>query len=251
MTFYDFIYNRLVFTLNRFVNDTCDIEYGADIFYFASGSGNDFIRDLGKEKGTEPFCINEYLKDLPVATVKGKDYRFINGVGYGIDGYCCVVGDELRGKTDKPINYSAIAVKGLLFHYHPTNAVVTVDGKKYEYKKVWIAPTMNGRFYGGGIMPTTHQDRLNKERSVSLMVLYGTGKLKTLVRFPKLFADGHNEKYKDMEAIHSGYDITVSFDRPTPLQIDGELIEDVTEYRVRSSALLKEAAKEKEAAAVK
>ncbi len=48
---------------------------------------------------------------------------------------------------------TAIAIKGLLFHYRPTNAVITVDGVTHTYKKVWLVPTMNGRYYGGGMMP--------------------------------------------------------------------------------------------------
>ena len=43
--------------------------------------------------------------------------RFINGIGFGIDGYCCEVGDQLKAKSDKPVNYASIAIKGLLFHY--------------------------------------------------------------------------------------------------------------------------------------
>ena len=49
-------------TLNRFVNDTRDIAITNDILYYAAGSGNDFLRDLGKEKGTAPFKINQYRK---------------------------------------------------------------------------------------------------------------------------------------------------------------------------------------------
>ena len=114
-------------TLNRFVNDTDGLSIPNEIYYYATGSGNDFLHDLGKEKGSAPILITPYLQNLPTVTVQGKDYRFINGVGYGIDGYCCEVGDRLRGTTDKPINYAAIAIKGLLFHYPPTNAVVTVE----------------------------------------------------------------------------------------------------------------------------
>ena len=34
-------------TLNRFVNDTANIGIRHDVYYFATGSGNDFIHDLG------------------------------------------------------------------------------------------------------------------------------------------------------------------------------------------------------------
>ena len=59
-------------TLNRFINDTIGILPERDIYYFAAGSGNDFLHDLGKKKGAAPFCIDDYIKDLPIVTVKGK-----------------------------------------------------------------------------------------------------------------------------------------------------------------------------------
>lgn len=76
----------------------------------------------------------------------GTVHRFINGIGYGIDGYCCEKGDELRGKGDGEVNYTAIAIKGLLFHYKPTGATITVDGVEHRFEKVWLAPTMIGRY---------------------------------------------------------------------------------------------------------
>ena len=165
--------------------------------------------------------------------VDGNTYRFVNGVGYGIDGYCCEEGDRLKAKSDKPVNYTAIAIKGLLFFFHPTNARVTVDGVTHEYKKVWIAPTMNGRYYGGGMMAAPDQDRLNKNGTVSLMVWHGSGKLSTLMAFPGIFK-GEHVNNKKMIDIHTGHEISVEFDRPTALQIDGETVLGVTSYKVYS-----------------
>ena len=221
-------------TLNRFVNDIDGILPENDILYYATGSGNDFLHDLGKGPGAAPISIKEYITHLPTVTVNGKDYKFINGIGYGIDGYCCEVGDKLRETTDKPINYASIAIKGLLFHYKRTNAVITVDGQKKQYKKVWLAPTMNGRFYGGGMMPTPVQDRLHNE-TVSTLVMYGSGKLKTLMVFPSIFK-GEHVKHTEMVEVLTGKSITVEFDRPTAIQIDGETILGVTKYSVAAAA---------------
>ncbi len=220
-------------TLNRFVNDTDGVDISRDVYYFAAGSGNDFLRDVGSGEDGAPICINEYLRELPEVAVKGRTYRFINGIGYGIDGYCCEVGDAQRAVSDKPVNYTAIAIKGLLFRYRPTNAVVTVDGVEHRYKHVWLAPTMNGRFYGGGMIPTPAQDRRNAEGLVSTMVYYGAGKLRALMVFPSIFK-GEHVKHADMVEILTGHDVSVRFDAPTALQIDGETITGVTEYSVRS-----------------
>lgn len=225
-------------TLNRFINDISELEITNDIYFFPCGSGNDFARDVPSselQNGIIP--LNKYLKDLPVCTVNGESYKFINGVGYGIDGYCCEVGDKLRETSAKEINYTGIAIKGLLFHYKPTNAKVTVDGVTHEFKKVWIAPTMNGKYYGGGMMPTPAQERLNEERELSVMIFHDTGKFKTLMIFPSIFKGEHIKKEKYVTVL-TGKKITVEYSEPRPLQIDGETILGVKSYTAVSSKVL-------------
>lgn len=222
-------------TLNRFVNDTEGLAFSGTILYIPNGTGNDFAHELGKPKGCEPFDVTRYLKDLPTVEVKGKTCRFLNGIGYGIDGYCCEVGDALREKSDKPVDYTMIAIKGLLFYYKPTNATVTVDGVAHTYKKVWLAPTMKGKCYGGGMFPTPAQDRNDPEGKLSVMVWHGSGKLRTLMAFPSIFK-GEHIKHKNCIDIFTGHDITVEFDRPVALQIDGETVLGVTAYTARSHA---------------
>ena len=221
-------------TLNRFINDTEGLTLNREILYFAAGSGNDFRHDVcGADEENKPFSLAKYIRDLPTVTVKDKTYRFLNGIGYGIDGYCCEVGDAIRQNTpDKAINYAGIAIKGLLFHYKPTNAKVTVDGETRTYKKVWLAPTMNGRYYGGGMEIAPAQDRLG-DGTLSVVVMYGSGKLKTLVVFPSIFK-GEHVSHKEMIDIRCGREITVEFDRPVALQIDGETILGVTSYTARA-----------------
>lgn len=214
-------------TLNCFVNNIDGIELNNEVLYYPNGTGNDFAHDLGYSKECTPFSITDYIKNLPTVMVKGKCYRFINGVGYGIDGYCCEIGDEMKKIPGKKVNYASIAIKGLLFHYKPTKAKVTVDGKISEYNKVWIAPTMNGRFYGGGMMPTPDQKR--NSGKLSTMIFHTSGKLKTLMIFPSLFK-GEHIKYSKYVEVLTGNEITVEFDRPVALQIDGETILDVSSY---------------------
>ena len=216
-------------TLNRFVNDTDNIKLDQRVLYCPSGNGNDLARDLGYDQSNSPLDITEHIKSLPTVTVKGKTYRFINNVGFGIDGYCCEVGDELKNKSDKPVNYTTIAIKGLLFHFNPCGATVTVDGKRYRYNRVWLAPTMKGRFYGGGMMPTPFQQRCSATHELSLMVMHGAGKFKTLRIFPSIFKGMHIRHPKHV-VIHTGKQITVTFDIPCALQIDGETISNVMSY---------------------
>jgi diacylglycerol kinase family enzyme len=218
-------------TLNRFINDTDGLEITQTLLYTPGGTGNDFLRDIEKNPEDTPLELTPYIQNLPYVEVKGKRYRFLNNVGFGIDGYCCEVGDAQRAANPgKTINYTGIAIKGLLFHYKPTTATVTVDGHTYTYKKAWLAPTMKGRYYGGGMNATPDQNRLDPEGKLSVMLFYGKGRLATLIAFPSIFEGKHIEK-KKMVAIHEGYDIHVVFDSPRAIQIDGETISGVTEYR--------------------
>ncbi len=220
-------------TLNYFVNDVdCD-NLSKDIYYFAGGSGNDFLTDIGGKKGDKPILLNKYLVNLPTIKVKDITRKFINGIGYGIDGYCCEVADKIRAKnSSQKIDYTSIAIKGLLFHYKPTNAEVIVDGVSKSFKKVWLSPCMNGRYFGGGMMATPDQDRLG-DGSLSVMTLHGKGKLGTLIVFPTIFKGDHVKK--SCVDVRKGKEVTVKFDRGVTLQIDGETVADVTEFTAYSA----------------
>jgi diacylglycerol kinase family enzyme len=216
-------------TINRFVNESGFEDYPNEIYYYAMGSGNDFLHDVTNGSGEKRVKLNPYLKNLPTVIVNGESYKFINGVGYGLDGYCCQKGDELKARG-KAVNYTLIAIKGLLFDFKPRNARVIVDGKKHFFKKVCIAPTMHGRCYGGGMIPTPEQDRL-AGKGVSFMALHGAGRVKILTIFPSIFK-GEHVKHRDVVTIIPGREVEVEFDTPCALQIDGETIKNVKKYKV-------------------
>ena len=224
-------------TLSRFV-DSLGGNPKRDIYYYPAGTGNDFLNDLNKSGDTEPFLLNPYITDLPHIHFNGETHVFINGVGYGIDGYVCEEGDRIRKKTGKPINYTGTAVKGLLYAYKRTKAFVTVDGQDYTFENVWMTPTMLGRFFGGGMMCAPGQDRLNPDGTVSLMVMRCRSKLRTLLLFPTIFKGNHIKATK-IVSVFKGHEIHVRFDRPTALQIDGEVYSGVSEYSVTTATAVK------------
>ena len=220
-------------TLSRFVNDIYELHLKNEIYLYTCGTGNDFLNDV-KEKceikdGLIP--LNQFIESLPVVTVNDKKHYFINGIGYGIDGYCCEEGDKLRAVSDKPVNYAGIAIKGMLGKFKPCGGTVTVDGVSTRYKKIWLAPTMIGRYFGGGMKITPDQDRLNKEHVVSNCVFHDSGMLKTLIVFPSIFK-GEHVSHKDIIEIKTGHEVTVEFDKPCALQIDGETYSNITRYSV-------------------
>ncbi len=219
-------------TLNRFINDSTNLRILGDIFFYSAGTGNDFKHDVDPDNSLYRIRLNDYIRNLPTVTVGGVTYKFVNGIGFGIDGYCCEEGDRKRAAGKQDINYSAIAVKGCLFSFKPYGADITVDGETRHYDKVWLAPTMFGKYYGGGMKVAPEQDRNNPQHTVTNVVIHGTGRLKTLIRFTKIFS-GEHTKYTDMVDMRTGHEVRVVFDRPCALQIDGETVKNVTEYTVR------------------
>lgn len=217
-------------TVNHFVNAVSDISLNRDVYYFGAGTGNDFLKDIGADC-TQLVHVNKYIQNLPVVEVKGKKYKFLNNVGFGMDGYCTEEGDRQRAAGKKKINYTTIALKGLLYDYKKVSATVSIDGKVMSYKNVIIAPTMNGRYFGGGMMACPEQDRLCGDGHVTLMVMHCKSKIKPLFVFPKIFK-GEHVKHTDIVEQFRGYNVEVTFDRPCALQIDGETISDVLSYKV-------------------
>ena len=78
------------------------------------------------------------------------------------------------------------------------------------------------------------QDRLNVDGTVSLMVMRCKSKLRTLLLFPTIFK-GNHVKVTKIVSVFKGHNMHVKFDRPTALQIDGEVYSGVTEYTVTTT----------------
>ena len=220
-------------TVNRFANDLYGYEFKNNVFYAKCGSGNDFWRDNEARAKDDRLDLRPLLKNLPLVTVNGIQRRFLNGIGYGLDGETCRVGDIQRETSDKPVNYSSIAIKLLLGSYKLKKATVDVDGKVSTFENVWMASTMKGRFYGGGMMVAPDQDRLNEDNLVTSVTIYKKSRLITLMRFPSL-NKGEHVKKKDWVTVKTGKKVTVSFEEPCALQIDGDVIENVLTYTVET-----------------
>jgi len=220
-------------TVNRFANDTYGMKFNCELYYAKCGSGNDFYRDVVQYEENGMVEFTQFISKLPLVTVNGIKRRFINGIGYGIDGDTCLVGDEIREKDPNAvINYTNIAI-GLLLKkdgFQTKQATVEVDGKKYEFDNVWLSSAMYGKFYGGGMMAAPKQDRLHNNNTCTVTTLSSKGRLITFLRFPGFSGGKHEGKKHIVELV--GKKIKVTFDKPCALQIDGDTVKDVTTYTV-------------------
>ncbi len=215
-------------TLNGFINRLGEGDFKNPIIYYPAGSGNDFMKDLGRTEEDGAFDVSDYIKNLPKATVDGKDFKFINGVGFGIDGLVCAEGDRLRGRGKK-VNYTLLAVKCLLFGFKPVNATVIADGVTKKYKRVWMATTMKGKYFGGGMKLAPNQQRDSKDGKISAVIVHNLSKLRILMLFPSIFKGEHIKYTKNVEVIECN-EFSVEYDVPCAMQIDGEPRFGITGY---------------------
>ena len=217
-------------TLNKVVNAMKKSGITRDVYYFPAGSGNDFMNDIERNRDCGPFPINAYIKYLPEVRVNGQTYKFINGVGFGLDGYCCEENDRLKS-IGKRRSYVMVAFLGLMGKFKPVNAKITVDGDTREFDHVYMVPTMFGRFYGGGVKITPDQDRHNPEHAVTCAAVFSKSKIAALIAFLSV-CKGKGPKLPKHLYYWVGHEVHVEFDRPTALQIDGETVVNVLTYDV-------------------
>ena len=217
-------------TLNHYINGLRGFKYPHKVFYYPGGSGNDFYHDV--REGIAPNLVNitKYIKELPTAYINGEEYAFINGVGCGLDGYCCQLGEEKRKAKTEKVNYTAMAIKAILFDYNPAGVTVTVDGVEHRFENVWLSPLMQGRYFGGGMKAAPAQKRNSGELSV--VIVHGLGKLRLLTILPSAFT-GEHIKHEKYVSVFTGKEIKISYDVPKTVQIDGEVLPLATDITAR------------------
>ena len=217
-------------TLSRTVTALYGQDTGRTLYYYGAGSGNDFLRDIGKSPKDPPFSINQYMKGLPRVIVNGLTLRCINGVGLGLDGFCCEQVNKYH-MEGKEISYGMVALKGVLGQYKPVDAVITVDGVRQEFKNVWMAPVMFGSFFGGGYKMAPKQDRMCSPRQVTSVVLHSLSRFLAIFQFLRV-KKGKGESMTKYAVFRTGRHVVAEFSAPCAFQIDGESISNVTRYEI-------------------
>ena len=81
------------------------------------------------------------------------------------------------------------------------------------------------------MMPTPGQTR--SDGTVATLLFHNVGKLRALTVFPSIFK-GEHVKHEKITRVMKGKEITVEFDEPRAVQIDGETILGVTSYTAKA-----------------
>jgi diacylglycerol kinase family enzyme len=187
---------------------------------FSSGSGNDFVKLFDDPKA---FFDLHRLMDADEATF---DLIDCNG---DISLNICSVGLDARIGTDVshykrlPLlqgfrAYAASTVvnviKGIAEHY-----VVELNGKRIDGKQTMIC-VCNGRYYGGGFNPVPEADPA--DGLLDILLVKKVSRLQVAGVIGK-YKDGCYQKLPHLIRHYRTKSIKITCDKPTPINLDGEL----------------------------
>ena len=216
-------------TILRFAQEIRGMEIKNNLYFSPSGAGNDFFNDIAKP-GEKYTRVNDYIKHVHKCEIEGKKRFFLTDVGLGVDGFSCACGEDARAKdSTKEFNYSKAVIDGVLSKYDPCGCSVIVDGGEEEYfENVWVASTMAGTMYGGGVKIAPTYNRLTADY-LELVIFENKSRLGTLMKFPNFIKGTHEGKIKGSH-VFRGKRIEVYFTKPRDAQIDGEVFRNVKHY---------------------
>ena len=206
-------------TLNEVVQGAAGHDNVA-VTVFSGGSGNDFVKLFDDPKA---FFDLERLLEAEEATF---DLIDCNG---DIAMNICSVGLDARIGTDVsrykrlPLlhGFRAYAastvvnvVKGIAEHY-----VVELNGKRIDGKHTFVC-VCNGRWYGGGFNPVPEADPADGLLDILLV------KKVSRLQVPGIIGKYKSGRYKELPKLVRHFrtkKIRILCDKPTPVNLDGEL----------------------------
>lgn len=212
-------------TLDQFINRVSLDSIQCKLFLFPCGSGNDFARDYKKHNNM--IQINDILKKLPTVKVNNDEvYKFINGVGMGIDAHVCRSKNQYKfSQVNK--SYFVISINSLKT-FRPYSLDIEADGTIKHYDNVWFAVCNHGRYMGGGmkVCPTAKRE----DEYLDVCVAHKYNLFKLVLLFPFIYLGLHVKfknidyfKCKKIKFIPDGCNIS---------QRDGEVLDYIRELEV-------------------
>lgn len=203
-------------TINRLANVIATLDIKQDIFMYQAGTGNDFVRSLKTKAKIVP--IKKYLSILPSVHFHDQERLFLNGAGAGLDGFIGHLVNTSKYKKNK-LNYFRHAFEGFA-KFKPISATLNVDGVEFKEPKLWFASMMNSPFFGGGMKIAPKANR--NEKKLQLVMVKDVPKWVLILIFPTIYLGWH-VIFKRWVKVMNADVISIVFDKPTYLQIDGDV----------------------------
>lgn len=206
-------------TLNEVLNGMVNSESCLGVI--PSGSGNDFIRNIYKEKFPRNIIkeiINGDIEYIDLAKVD--DRYFINISSIGIDAE--VVNNAKNIKrfpfiSGKLAYILSAIITILIYKYRDID--LTIDSKEIKIKNTLLA-IANGRCYGGGMKVAPDADI--QDGLLDICAIDKLSRAKMFILFPKLIKGEHHQ-IKEV-TFYKGKKVTINSKEEVTVNIDGEIV---------------------------
>ncbi|CAM4020368.1 diacylglycerol/lipid kinase family protein [Deinococcus frigens] len=202
------------------------------------GTGNDFAGMLGLKTGHFAEALDRLSfqpRDVDALEVRilegdgaGRSHILLNGLGLGFDAAVTANMARAPARFQGFARYAWSAV-ATVRELHLAEVQITLDGQHFYDGPSPIVAVMNGTRYGGGFQISPRSD----PRDGLLNVVAGgpVNRLQLMGLMLRVLRGTH----LDQPQVHTaqGQEVTVRWDAPTPLHLDGDLHGQVTAIRVR------------------
>ncbi|MBQ9979540.1 MAG: diacylglycerol kinase family lipid kinase [Oscillospiraceae bacterium] len=207
-------------TLNEVVNGAAGFENAA-VTQYPCGSGNDFLKMFGN---VDSFKNLEALMDGQVSTMDLIDCNGRLSVNICSVGFDARIGHDMikykhppliSGKTAYIISAAVNIIKGIHLPYK-----VFMPDRQFDdnYSLIVFA---NGQYYGGSFNPTP--DAVPDDGLMDILMVEKVSRF-TVAKLIGRFAKGMYKKFPELMRLYRHDTCTVRFDRPTGINVDGEVL---------------------------
>lgn len=213
----------------RLAADALDAGHPVPLALLPVGSGNDFARELGVTRATDP---RELLTrgvaravDVGRVTPGGSRFGCVASVGFDSTALELIHGSWLP--RSKLLN--TVSALRALWRTEAARVRVTWEGGAFEGPAMLVAAT-NTRSYGGGFLLTP--DARTDDGQLDVCVIGDIGRLRMILEFPRIFAGTHGGR-PGVTLARSPWVRIESLGAPLPVCLDGELASHVTPVELR------------------
>lgn len=204
------------------INEVLNGLIGSDsvLCVIPTGTGNDFVRTLYKNKNFEDILDSlisgqEHYIDL----AKSNDRYFINIASVGFDAEVVYNARMFKNRRFIPSSFAYIlSIIYTAFNFKSINMTIEI-GDKHIKEPTFLLAACNGKSYGGGVMIAPKADM--KDGLLDICIVKRPNLFTVLKSIPKALK-GDLENIKEVNYYY-GKKITVKGDREFILNADGEL----------------------------
>ncbi len=220
-------------TVNEIVNGMAGTT--STLGVIPTGSGNDFLRSI-----LAPFDIKEMItstingQERSIDLARVNDKYFINISSIGFDAEVVFNANKFKRIPGIPGRLAYLfSIIYTVFQKRISTIKIDIDNKKMDCR-ILLAAIANGKYYGGGMLPTPDAE-LN-DGLLDICLVSEASRLQILSLFPKYIKGLHGQL--DLVSFYKGRKIRIESRESICLNIDGEIITAETmEFEVLEKAI--------------